>query len=864
MVLQIINNSKDLTQRDIASEADISLGKTNYLINSLLADGLIDIVKNGRSSNYILTEKGLSELEGALADLSKKKLNLHEEGFKKVKQAVILGAGEKKDFGKPVGFLTLEDTTIIERTLDILKDNGIDDVIIVTGYKSKYFEDLASSRNLKLVFNEKYKWTGTMASLALARSYIKDDFILIENDIVFEERAIRELLNNKNRDCMLITAETGSGDEAFVEIRDGLIYKMSKDIHMFNKVDGEMVGISKISYTMFNKMLEEYAVNRNPYLNYEYTMLDVGRNYKIGYVKIDDLVWYEIDNESHYKKVTDRIYSVIRRKELQVKVNTLKQYLIDALSLDENSIGEIIPAGGMTNKNYKVFINNKAYVLRVPGNGTEEMINRVEEKINAKLAASIGLDTNIIYMNENNGIKVAEFIKDAETLNSTTSKREENMRLVTSLLKKLHNSNIEMSNEFNPFELMNYYEKLSIKAGGTFFDGYETVKAYVFKLRELFEKMKVELTPCHNDTLPENFVKSGPDKMYLIDWEYSGLNDPMWDIAAHCLEAGFSEDDEELFLKFYFDGQPSEEYKKRILLNKICQDFLWSVWTILKEAKGDDFGTYGIDRFTRAVNNLSKIFPNLQKELVHSSVNEKASNCNNINNTSKPKAIILAAGMGTRLRPLTETTPKALVPVNGIPMAERQIQFLKEKGIEDIIVVTGYLHTAFNYLKSKYNIKLIHNDKYDIYNNIYTMYLVRDYLPNAYVLEGDVYLHKNFIEETPCCSKYFSALKEGFQNEWMLVTDKNSRVVSIEVGTKSQAHILCGVSYWNEETGLFLKEKLTEAIEGGNFTNLYWDNIVKDNLSSLNIKLEEIQSDASYEIDSIDDLRKVEAAITVA
>ena len=102
------------------------------------------------------------------------------------------------------------------------------------------------------------------------------------------------------------------------------------------------------------------------------------------------------------------------------------------------------------------------------------------------------------------------------------------------------------------------------------------------------------------------------------------------------------------------------------------------------------------------------------------------------------RAILLAAGMGTRLRPLTLDTPKSLIEVNGRPLLERQIEFLRERGVEEIIVVTGYLAEKFDYLKDKYGVKLVNNDKYDIYNNIYTMYLVREYLENTYVVDADV------------------------------------------------------------------------------------------------------------------------------
>ena len=220
------------------------------------------------------------------------------------------------------------------------------------------------------------------------------------------------------------------------------------------------------------------------------------------------------------------------------------------------------------------------------------------------------------------------------------------------------------------------------------------------------------------------------------------------------------------------------------------------------------------------------------------------------------RAILLAAGMGTRLRPLTLETPKSLVEVNGKPMLETQIEYLREKGIQEIIVVTGYLHQKFDYLKEKYGVKLIHNDKYDIYNNIYTMYLVKDYLPGSYVIDADVYLHNNFINEKISDSTYFSGYKEGFKGEWILQFDKNNKVYNIEVGD-NKGYILCGVSYWSEEDGKKIVKKLEEAINLSDFKNLYWDDIVKDNILDLNVYIQKIKSDDCFEIDSLEDLEKV-------
>lgn len=228
------------------------------------------------------------------------------------------------------------------------------------------------------------------------------------------------------------------------------------------------------------------------------------------------------------------------------------------------------------------------------------------------------------------------------------------------------------------------------------------------------------------------------------------------------------------------------------------------------------------------------------------------------------RAILLAAGKGTRLRPLTNTTPKPLIEVNGLPMIERQIQYLKEKGILEIIVVTGYLKEKFNYLAYEYDVKLVHNDKYDEYNNLYTMYLVREYLKDAYVLEGDIYMHHNVIDTSVTESTYFSPIKYDFQDEWMLQIDETNRVVDIIVGSTPGSHIMCGVSYWNREDGEFIQDKLEEAIANNTFKDKYWDNMIKENLDKLNIKVRELKESDLYEIDSLEDLDNIKSLLYIA
>ena len=182
------------------------------------------------------------------------------------------------------------------------------------------------------------------------------------------------------------------------------------------------------------------------------------------------------------------------------------------------------------------------------------------------------------------------------------------MDKTTSILRKLHNSNIEFKNTFNVFDEIIKYENLLKEINGKKYDDYDTVRDAVMNLKYELNILGEDLKPCHNDTVPDNFIKGKDNTFYLIDWEYSGSNDPMWDLAAHIIECDFNEDEEELFLSKYFETSNIDLVNlKKILIYKICQDFLWSIWTIVKEAKGDNFGTYGIDRYNRAIKNISKL-----------------------------------------------------------------------------------------------------------------------------------------------------------------------------------------------------------------------------------------------------------------
>lgn len=220
-------------------------------------------------------------------------------------------------------------------------------------------------------------------------------------------------------------------------------------------------------------------------------------------------------------------------------------------------------------------------------------------------------------------------------------------------------------------------------------------------------------------------------------------------------------------------------------------------------------------------------------------------------------AIILAAGLGSRLKPLTKEVPKPLVKVNGLSLIERQIYLLKEAGICEIVIVIGYMSDKFKFLEKKYNVKLIYNNKYKEYNNIYSLYLAQDYLNNTYILEGDVYLTKNLFIENLKHSTYFAVKKEMYENEWVLKYDNKKRLEEIYIGYEKGAYVMSGISYWNIDDTKVIKDKLNKLIKNKNFKNLYWDDIVRKEVENFNINVEEVDFNCVYEIDTLEDLENV-------
>lgn len=261
---------------------------------------------------------------------------------------------------------------------------------------------------------------------------------------------------------------------------------------------------------------------------------------------------------------------------------------------------DIARMGGLTNHTYKVTLaNGEVYAVRIPGLGTEEMIVRDDERISTKLACDIGIDADLLYFGAD-GSKITKYINNAVTMSADTLKQPIRIQQMADIFKRLHTCGVDTGVPFEVFSMAESYEKIINDKNVTMFDDYQETKALVMQIKaETDAAVDIVKVPCHNDALCENWVASD-EKMYLIDWEYAGMNDGMWDLADVSIEAGFDTACDKMFLKAYLGKEPNVVNERHFLANKIYVDYLWTLWAKARVPyDGQPMEDWAVERYTR-------------------------------------------------------------------------------------------------------------------------------------------------------------------------------------------------------------------------------------------------------------------------
>ena len=217
-------------------------------------------------------------------------------------------------------------------------------------------------------------------------------------------------------------------------------------------------------------------------------------------------------------------------------------------------------------------------------------------------------------------------------------------------------------------------------------------------------------------------------------------------------------------------------------------------------------------------------------------------------------AVIMAAGMSTRFVPLSIETPKALLKVKGEVLIERQISQLREAGIQEIVVVVGYLKEKFEYLQEKYGVILIENPDYKTKNNHSTLYAARKYLKNTFICSGDNYFAENVFLSPSIHPYYASVFSKGDTDEWCMKTDDSEKIIKVQIGGRD-SWIMKGQAYFTEEFSKTMVPYLEKTYASEDGKDKFWEDIFIEHIDEMDMYIRKYDHGVIEEFDSIEELR---------
>jgi len=253
---------------------------------------------------------------------------------------------------------------------------------------------------------------------------------------------------------------------------------------------------------------------------------------------------------------------------------------------------------GLTNLNYRI----GEYVLRISGPGTSEYIDRADEEVAARSAAAAGVNAEVLYFDAGDGLMVTRFVDGAITMTPERFRADAGaIGRAARAMRQLHTEAAPFAADYRVFDMIDEYKSLLESKSSPMPDGFDDVQAEAELGRAALLANPVPVAPCHCDPLCENFLDTG-EMTYLIDYEYAGNNDPMWDLGDFSVEAGLGPEHEAVLLEAYFGGSHPPADAARMVIHKANCDLVWSLWGVIQHVNGnpaDDFWAYGVGRFER-------------------------------------------------------------------------------------------------------------------------------------------------------------------------------------------------------------------------------------------------------------------------
>ena len=258
-------------------------------------------------------------------------------------------------------------------------------------------------------------------------------------------------------------------------------------------------------------------------------------------------------------------------------------------------------SGAMTNVSYKVTTEAGVYVLRLAGEGTSDYVDRTAEGHNARVAAAAGVNAEVLYFDAREGTMLTRFVEGIGMDGEGFGRDSKAPARAALALKRVHGAGRIFRSRFDAFAMIDGYVNLLHRLWMPLPEDYCEVGREAEAVRRALEASPMRLAPCHNDPWPGNLLDTGGD-IYIIDWEYSGMNDPVWDLGDLSVEAGFGPEQDQAMMEAYYGGPAPAALYSRLALYKTMSDLHWSLWALVQHANGnlaDDFRAYATARLER-------------------------------------------------------------------------------------------------------------------------------------------------------------------------------------------------------------------------------------------------------------------------
>lgn len=565
-IISILIDEKYVNQRLLAEKSGHSLGIVSKSINSLKKNGYLDEFTQP-------TLKAVNEAKNNAP-----------------KNAIILAAG----FGMrmvpintnvPKGLIEVNGEPLVEHQIKHLHEANIHKIYIVVGFMKEQYEYLIDLYGVELIVNPEYSSKNNLHSLKLAINHLSNTYIIPcdiwckENPFLRHEMyswyMVSDLVTNESsvrvtRKKELVYTSKINGGNTMI----GIAYLLEKDASIVREQ------IIKLSTNLqYNDSFWEQAL-------YEHDKMIIPAmvvNSK-NFVEINTYEQLrELDNESNHLKsdAIEVIKDVFHATELDItNIKVLKK--------------------GMTNRSFLFECRNQCYIMRIPGEGTKNLINRIQEAAVYNEVNGKNISDNIIYINPENGYKIAEYFINTRVCNPLNTN---DIKLCMNKLRELHNKKLTVQHEFKLFEQINFYESLW-NGRKSMYKDYNETKTNVFSLKAYIEKNVESKVLTHIDAVPDNFLfvsnENNIEDIRLIDWEYAGMQDPHLDIAMFSIYSLYDKQQIDFLIDCYFTEGCPDNIRLKIYCYVAAAGLLWSNWCEYKSSLGIEFGEYSLRQYRYA------------------------------------------------------------------------------------------------------------------------------------------------------------------------------------------------------------------------------------------------------------------------